>query len=148
MKRCDRNRKRSKRRAIYCPVHQCYLDSTSRKYPLFADSPEQLQQRGVKRRSALMLIKSCTAIPLSGEWLEEFWCQACQETRWYHVCRSNNSADRGDQFVYKLSTAPPELWQQVSGVTCTGGNPSVSEFTRRAARNKIHQNNFRYETTR
>lgn len=148
MKRCDRNRKRSKRRGIYCPVHQCYLDSTSRKYSLFADSPEQLQHRGMKRLSALMLIKSCTAIPLSGEWLEEFWCQACQETRWYHVCRSNNPILKGGQFIYRLSPAPQELWQQVSGVACVDGNPSVSEFTRRAARNQNHQRTFHHPTMR
>jgi hypothetical protein len=46
-KRCDRNRKRSKRRAIYCPIHGCYLDSASRKYTIYADKVHHLQQHGV-----------------------------------------------------------------------------------------------------
>jgi hypothetical protein len=44
-RRCDRNRNRSKRRAIYCPVHNCYMDSMSQKYSLFAERPGQLQER-------------------------------------------------------------------------------------------------------
>lgn len=130
-RRCDRNRNRSKRRAIYCPAHGCYLDSTSKKYTLFADKPEQLRERGMKRLSALMLIKSCTAVSLSGEWLEEFWCPQCQKKSWYHV-RKFDRPQR--QCGYELLPAPEALWQQVSGVIQPGGNPSVSEFSRRAAR--------------
>lgn len=63
-RRCDRNRKRSKRRAIYCPIHGCYLDSVSQKYPLFADRPGQLQQRGIGRQTALFLVANKTAVPL------------------------------------------------------------------------------------
>ena len=84
-RRCDRNRKRSKRRAIYCPAHGCYLDSVSQKHSLFAHKPEQLQQRGIGRMSALLLIASDTAVSLPGEWLEAFWCTECQETKWYYV---------------------------------------------------------------
>ncbi|NEO42597.1 MAG: hypothetical protein F6J90_42290 [Moorea sp. SIOASIH] len=43
--RRERNRKRSKRRAIFCPIHRCYLDSVSQKYRLFADRAGQLMQR-------------------------------------------------------------------------------------------------------
>jgi hypothetical protein len=126
-RRCDRNRKRSKRRAIYCPIHECYLDSMSQKYQLFADTSGQLQQRGMNRKSALMLITNQTAVPLEGEWLEAFWCKQCQQTKWYHV-------RKGDNRTYTLSVAPRELWQQATGVIDPEGNPSVSEFTRKNAR--------------
>lgn len=138
-RRCDRNRKRSKRRAIYCPAHGCYMDSTSRKYRLFADRPEQLRERGMKRLSALMLIKSYTAVSISGEWLEEFWCPDCQEKNWYHVHKDDGLSGglqkaKSSRASYTLTLAPEPLWQQVSGVIQPGGNPSVSEFTRKAAR--------------
>ncbi|MFB2768853.1 hypothetical protein ACE1AT_06105 [Pelatocladus sp. BLCC-F211] len=125
-RRCDRNRKRSKRRAIYCPIHGCYLDSVSQKYPLFADRPGQLQQRGIGRQTALFLVAKKTAVPLQGEWLEAFWCDQCQEKKWYHL----KKRDR----VYEVSIAAPELWQQAMGVIYPEGNPSVGEFTRRHAR--------------
>ncbi|MCX7593291.1 MAG: hypothetical protein N2235_05935 [Fischerella sp.] len=126
-RRCDRNRKRSKRRAIYCPVHGCYLDSVSQKYPLFADRPGQLQQRGVGRQAALLLVGTKTAISLQGEWLEAFWCQQCQKTKWYHIKKRDSTG-------YDVSVASPELWQQAMGVIDPEGNPTVSEFTRRHAR--------------
>ncbi len=126
-RRCDRNRKRSKRRSIYCPVHGCHLDSVSQKYNLFADNPGQLQQRGIRRRNALILVASKTAVPLEGEWLEAFWCEQCQEKKWYHVRKR-------DRTNYDLSLAPPELWQQAMGVINAQGNPSVGEFTRRQAK--------------
>jgi len=125
-KRCDRNRKRSKRRSIYCPVHSCCLDSVSPKYTLFADQASQLQNRGVSKLNALMLMANQTAVPLSGEWLEAFWCNECQGNQWYHVRKVNS--------VYDLSIAPPELWQQANGVINPHGNPSVGEFTRRNSR--------------
>ncbi|AOY84611.2 hypothetical protein BJP36_10535 [Moorena producens JHB] len=84
-------------------------------------------QRGLKRKYALMLIASQTAVPLEGEWLEAFWCSQCQETQWYHVCKT------GDR-TYNLSLAPDQLWQQVTGVMDPQGNPSVGEFTRRQSR--------------
>lgn len=126
-KRCDRNRKRSKRRAIYCPIHGRYLDSVSQKYKIFADQASQLQQRGMSRRNALMLVATRTAVPLEGEWLEAFWCEECQQTKWYYVRKSGER-------TYDISVAPQELWQQVTGVIDSQGNPSVSEFTRRSAR--------------
>ena len=126
-RRCDRNRKRSKRRAIYCPVHGCYLDSVSQKYQIFADRPGQLQQRGMSRRNASMLVANKTAVPIEGEWLEAFWCEHCQQKQWYHVHKSDGG-------TYELSLAPQQLWQQVTGVIDPQGNPSVSEFTRRHAK--------------
>ncbi len=125
-KRCDKNRKRSKRRSIYCPVHSCHLDSVSQKHSLFTEQVIHLQQRGIARREALLLVASRTAVPLEGEWLEAFWCEECQTTTWYHV--------RKQEQVYTLSTAPAELWQQASGVIHPHLNPGVSEFTVRSAR--------------
>ncbi len=124
--KCNQNRKRSKRRAIYCPIHGCYLDSVSQKYKLYADRAGQLQERGIGRQNALILVASRTAIPLEGEWLEEFWCDGCQQTKWYHI----KKCDR----IYEVAIAPPELWQQASGVIHAEGNPSVGEFTKRQAR--------------
>lgn len=126
-RRCDRNRKRSKRRAIFCPTHGCYLDSVSPKRTLFADRPGQLQERGVGRKNAILLVATQTTVALDGEWLEAFWCKACQDTKWYHVHKT------GDR-TYNLSIAPRELWQQANGVIDPKGNPSVSEFTRRHSR--------------
>lgn len=122
-----RNRKRSGRRAIYCPVHGCYLDSASQKYPLYADSAEQLQRRGMSKRKSRTVISSHKAVSLPGEWLEAFWCKDCQSRIWYHVCRDSTGK-------YAVSLAPRELWQQVSGVKSDRGNPSVGEFTLQQAR--------------
>lgn len=136
--RSNRNRNRSKRRAVFCPTHACYLDSVSQKHSIYADQAEQLQQRGVVRRNALMLMAHQTTVSLTGEWLEAFWCKYCQSTTWYHVHKQDQ--------VYSLSVAPPELWQQATGVTNPNGNPSVGEFTRRQSRCNQHSHvkDFRF----
>lgn len=131
-KRCTRNRKRSKRRAIYCPVHGCNLDSVGPKHPLYTESAEVLRSRGISRRVALTLIASCTSVPLQGEWLEAFWCEECEETRWYHVRKVGDRA-------YKVYPARQPLWQQASGVVHPDGNVSVSEYTRRQARLRSYE---------
>ena len=58
---------------------------------------------------------------------------------WYHVRRYENPQSGGDKYHYELLPAPQELWRQASGVIQPGGNPSVGEFTRKAARNKNYQ---------
>ena len=126
-KRCNRNRNRSKKRAIYCPIHGCYLNSVSQKYPLFADRTGQLQQRGMSQRSAMMLLQNKTTFSLQGEWLEAFWCEECQQTKWYRVKKLEEGR-------YIVSAAPRELWLQVDGVVYPGINPSVSEFTQKQAK--------------
>lgn len=126
-RRCDRNRKRSKRRPIYCPIHTCYLDSVSQKYPLFANSPEKLYQTEVNKPEALMLSNSQTAVPLKSEWLEAFWCKDCQQKKWYHIHKSSTN-------IYEVVVAPPELWQKALRLAYPHGNPSVSEFTITARR--------------
>lgn len=127
-KRRDRNRNRSKRRAIHCPLHGCYLDSVSQKYPLFASKAEHLQQRGMGRKQALMLVANREAVAIAGEWLEAFWCDRCQKSGWYHVRKQD------ERNQYQVSPAPEHLWRQATGVISPQGNPSVSEFTRRQAR--------------
>lgn len=107
------------------------MHSVSQKHTLFADRAEQLQQRGVGRRNAILSVAHHTTIALEGEWLEAFWCDECQETRWYHVHKSGNT--------YKLIVPPPELWQQATGVIPAHGNPSVGEFTRTQARMSGYQ---------
>ncbi|MBD2260603.1 hypothetical protein [Pseudanabaena sp. FACHB-2040] len=124
--RQSRNRNRSKRRAICCPIHQCLLDSVSQKYPLFASKPEHLQQRGMGRKTAMLLTAERAAVPLQGEWIEAFWCSDCQETTWYHVCRRDRN--------YTVSPAAEGLWRQATGVVNPQGNPTVGEFTRRQSR--------------
>ena len=66
------------------------MDSVSQKYGLFAEKPGQLQARGIARREAMILVAAKTTVSLEGEWLEAFWCQECQETRWYHVHKLNS----------------------------------------------------------
>jgi hypothetical protein len=99
----------------------------SKKYLLFADRVEQLQQRGMLRQNALRLVASKTTVPLDGEWVEAFWCEHCQKTNWYHVCKCE---DR----TFRVLVAPRELWQYVAGAISADGNPSVSEFTRKNSR--------------
>jgi hypothetical protein len=130
--RAKRNRKRTQRRAIYCPTHNCHMDSVSQKYSMYAETAGQLQERGIGRRTALLLISTNTTVPLDGEWLEAFWCDHCQQTEWYHVKRIDNRH-------YEIKPAPAELWHQVQGVIHPQGNPSVGEFTRKAARMAGHQ---------
>ncbi|WP_008312897.1 hypothetical protein [Leptolyngbya sp. PCC 6406] len=126
-RRCDRNRKRSKRRAIFCPEHGCLVHSVSQKYPLYAEFAEQLQDRGMGRRASLLVVATHGAVLLEGEWLEAFWCDDCNETRWYHVRRVGDRA-------YEAELAPVYLWEQATKVIHPRGNPSVSDFTRRQAR--------------
>lgn len=141
LKRCDRNRKRSKKRAIYCPVHECYLHSVSQKYRLFASCPRQLQQKGIGRHNAKILIASQTAVLLEDEWLEAFWCDECQQTKWYRVEKlGKNSEKNAGRTSYSISLAPTQLWEQAIGVDEVRGNPSVSEFTRRYARMASYKN--------
>ena len=122
-----RNRKRSKRRAIYCPMHDCYIDSVSQKHRLYADKAEHLRERGMGRKASLRVMSSYTTVPLDGEWLEAFWCEECQQNEWYWVTQSPEK-------TYTLNRIPENLWQQAQGVILATGNPTVSEFTRRQSR--------------
>jgi hypothetical protein len=127
-----RNRSRSKRRAIFCPIHGCHIDSVSQKYSLYADQVAQLQQRGISKRNATMLLSDRTTVSLTGEWIESFWCDRCQKTEWYHVKRSTHEGRNTSQ--YEVIPVAPEVWQHATGVMDVNGNPSVSDFTRRQSR--------------
>ncbi len=105
----------------------------SPKHQLYADRSSQLEARGISRRNAMLLVANQTAVPLDGEWIEAFWCQQCEETKWYHVRKRDNR-------TYEISVAPSELWQQATGVIAPEGNPSVGEFTRRQARFLTYKN--------
>jgi hypothetical protein len=54
----QKRRNRSKRRAIYCPVHGCYIDSVSQKHRLYADKVEHLRSRGMGRKAAVRVMAS------------------------------------------------------------------------------------------
>jgi hypothetical protein len=131
MHRCDRNRKRSKRRGIFCPIHGCHIDSVSRKHSLYADKEEQLCDRGISHSRSRVLLSNHTTVALTGEWLEEFWCSGCQGRTWYHVHLTDH--------IYKVSVAPQELWRQASGVIDPIGNTSVGEFTRDSAKRNDYE---------
>lgn len=94
-----RNRKRSKRRAIFCPIHACYLESRSPKYKLLVDQEKELAA-----------VKSTVAthgeVPRLEEWLEAFWCSECQERRWYCIKESSPRS-------YEVEFASQELSQQL-----------------------------------
>jgi hypothetical protein len=64
---------------------------------------------------------------LSNEWLEELFCPQCGSSHWCHVIKH-------DRVLHSVSWPPRELWQQVAHVDPLVPNPSVSQFTRRAAR--------------
>lgn len=116
-RRCDQNRKRSKRRAIYCPIHECYLHSVSRKQLLFApgSQPQTKPYDSCEyQQNILMLLATETTVLLEDEWLEAFWCNQCQETKWYHVKRGDvkDAQIRGKRIVYEVSVALQSHWQQ------------------------------------
>lgn len=105
-RRCDRNRKRSKRRAIYCPIHQCYLQSVSRKFPLLALHQDD-------RSDPVQMITEAIA-SVKEEWLEAFWCEECQESRWYHVKHKNFGNNCTHQApIYEVVSLPFE-WEPQS----------------------------------
>jgi len=124
-----RSRRRSKRRELLCPKHpEQKIFSVSAKYHLYVTEIGQLMLRGLsKRKSDELLAAFNRVLPLTGEWLECFWCEDCQSSSWWHV-------NRHDQQEYSLSSIPRELWEQASGVIRAEGNPTVSDFSRRQAR--------------
>ncbi|BAZ09682.1 hypothetical protein NIES4071_14920 [Calothrix sp. NIES-4071] len=112
-KRCDRNRKRSKRRAIYCPIHKCYLRSVSTKEPLLA-AESQLQSKGRYLPNILTLLASETTALIQDEWLEAFWCDKCRETKWYRVKKIDvsDAQRKSARICYEVSVALRSDWQQ------------------------------------
>jgi hypothetical protein len=127
-----RNRSRSKRRPIFCPVHGCYLDSVSAKHPMFAHQVEHLREAGFGRNISLLLLQEYSTVSLTGHWLEKFWCEDCNQTEWYRVERYH--VDNQGAAKYHIAVAERHLWERVSGVHHPEGNPSVGEFTRKQAK--------------
>lgn len=126
-RRCERNRRRSHRRDIRCPLHGCLIESVSQKYPLHAENPEQLLEQGIGGCRAARALLGRGAVGLENLWLEAFWCPECQQTDWYQVKKCTQG--------YVLAAVPPQLWKQ-AGSTCdpSRGNPSVSVFTLRISK--------------
>ncbi|MEB3199675.1 MAG: hypothetical protein VKK62_03990 [Synechococcaceae cyanobacterium] len=114
---------------MFCPLHSEHrLYSVSPKHHLYVTDVGQLIVRGMSKRKADELLSAYRRVlPLSDEWLECFWCDACDTSQWWHVKRL-------DRYEHVLSPVPRELWEQASGVIRPEGNPTVSQFTRRHAR--------------
>jgi hypothetical protein len=65
--------------------------------------------KGIGRQNALILIATKTTVSLEGEWLEAFWCDRCEQTKWHHVKKSVSGASPREACTYKVSVASPEL---------------------------------------
>jgi len=122
-----RNR-RPKKRQLFCPVHEDQLiQGNGTKYFLHLLTPEELQQRGISAKKAQLIINAYPVLVLSNEWLEELFCPKCGSNHWCHVTKH-------DTVQHTVRWAPRELWEQVAHVDPSAANPTVSEFTRNAAR--------------
>ena len=121
-------RRRSSRRELFCPAHpEQRIEGNGRKYYLHLLQPHELRQRGMSDKKARLVINAYPVLVLSNEWLEELFCPACGTSGWCHITRH-------DRVRHTVSWAPRDLWQQVAHVDPLVPNPSVSQFTRRAAR--------------
>ncbi|MEB3296083.1 MAG: hypothetical protein VKL23_00955 [Cyanobacteriota bacterium] len=123
-----RRNRRPRRRELFCPAHpEQRLDGNGRKYFLHLLQPEELRARGMSDKKARLVIEAYPVLVLSNEWLEDLFCPKCGGSRWCHVIRH-------DRVEHTVRWAPRELWQQVAHVDPLVPNPTVSQFTRRAAR--------------
>lgn len=120
--------RRPKSRELYCPAHpEERIWGNGRKYFLHLLQPDELRARGMSEKKARLVIQAYPVLVLSNEWLEELFCSQCGSLRWCHVVRHN-------RIDHTVRWAPRELWQQVAHVDPLDPNPSVSQFTRQAAR--------------
>lgn len=123
-----RRSRRAQKRELFCPVHpESRLVGTGRKYFLHLLTPEELKERGMSEKRARLVIEAYPVLVVSNEWLEQLWCQDCGQSHWCHVVKH-------DRIQHTVRWAPRELWEQVAHVDPVVANPSVSEFSRRAAR--------------
>jgi hypothetical protein len=123
-----RKRARSRGRELFCPAHpDTPISGNGQKYFLHLLQPEELKQRGMSDKRAKLVIQAYPVLVLSNEWLEELFCPHCGSSRWCHVVRH-------DKVRHDVRWAPRDLWEQVAHVHPLVPNPSVSQFTRRAAR--------------
>ena len=122
-----RNR-RPKSRQLFCPKHpDQLLQGNGKKYFLHLLSPSDLQQRGISAKKARLIINAYPVLVLSNEWLEELYCPKCGCLEWFHIIKN-------DRLSHTVRVAPRGLWEQVAHVDPVSANPTVSEFTRNAAR--------------
>ena len=120
--------RRPQKRQLCCPAHpEQLLEGNGKKYFLHLLKPEELRQRGMNHQRSLLVIKAYPVLVLSNEWLEELFCPQCGGSRWCHITQH-------DRVQHTVRWAPRELWQQVAHVDPLHPNPTVSAFTRRAAR--------------
>ncbi len=129
----SRRNRRPKGRQLFCPAHtDQQITGNGRKYFLHLLQPEELRARGMSDKKSRLVIQAHPVLVLSNEWLEELFCPACGMSRWCHVVRH-------DRVSHTVRWAPRDLWQQVAHVHPLEPNPSVSQFTRRAARRASFQ---------
>jgi hypothetical protein len=120
--------RRPQKRQLWCPAHpEQRLEGNGKKYFLHLLTPEQLQQRGMSLRRAQLVIEAYPVLVLSNEWLEDLFCPQCGSSRWCHITKN-------DRVEHTVRWAPRDLWQQVAHVDPLHPNPTVSAFTRLAAR--------------
>ena len=123
-----RRNRRPKGRQLLCPAHpEQRIEGNGTKYFLHLLTPEELRARGMADKKARLVIEAYPVLVLSNEWLEELFCPQCGTSRWCHVTRH-------DSVEHTVRWAPRDLWQQVAHVDPLVPNPTVSQFTRRAAR--------------
>lgn len=135
--RCARKRKRSKRRSIYCPTHNYYLNSVSQKYYIYCNHPSHLREQGIGKQASRRILENKSEVVLRNAWLEAFWCDKCQNSKWFYITKTETG--------YKVKVASAGLWQRVVGVVDPRGNPSVSEFTRKNSQMpKYKEKQFKY----
>jgi hypothetical protein len=121
-------RRRPEKRKLCCPAHpEQRIEGCGQKYFLHLLTPEELKERGMSHKNAKLVIEAYPVLVLSNEWLEELFCPQCGSSRWCHVTRLN-------RINHDVRWAPRELWEQVAHVDPLVPNPSVSQFSRRAAR--------------
>jgi len=120
---------RPRRRQLMCPTHPDHkILSVSPKHYIYLTEAGQLVLRGMTRRKADEVMAAYKQVlPLSNEWLECFWCEACDSATWWHIKRQ-------DKLEFTILPVSREIWENASGVIRVEGNPTVSQFSRRSAR--------------
>ncbi len=78
------------------------------------------------------MIEAYPVLVLTNKWPEGLFWPQCACMRWCHVERLNSR-------LQIARWASHNLWQQVAHVDTKKANPSVSEYTRRAARRASHK---------
>ena len=120
--------RRQQKPQLWCQARpEQRLEGNGKKYFINLLTPEQLQQRGINHRRAQLVIEAYPVLVLSNEWLEKLFCPQCGGSRWCHITRH-------DTLQYTVRWAARKLWQQVAYLDPMHPNPTVSDFSRRAAR--------------